>query len=220
MKHLFIPARINPAINEKKISQLKLPKEIAIAYSIQYKEIAERIKAILSKNHKITSLIQVLGCSKPVFPKETKAVLLVSSGKFHAISIAAETSLPVYVLESDELKKISQEEVISLQKKKNASYMRFLNAEKIGILISNKPGQENLKEAIKFKSKLKNKKSYLFINNNIDIKEFENFPDIKSWLNTACPRMDFDSSIYNLGDLNSGHSKYSLNSNNNSSRNK
>jgi 2-(3-amino-3-carboxypropyl)histidine synthase len=220
MKTLFIPARINLDINEEKISQLRLPKEIAIAYSIQYKEIAEKIKSILSKNHKITSLIQVLGCSKPLFSKKTKAILLISSGKFHAISIAAETNLPVYVFESEELKKISQEEIISLQKRKKAAYMRFLNAEKIGILISTKPGQENLKEAIAFKGKLKNKKSYLFISNNIDIKEFENFPDIKSWVNTACPRMDFDSSICNLADLNLSHSKNSLNSNNNSSRNK
>jgi 2-(3-amino-3-carboxypropyl)histidine synthase len=216
----FIPARIKSDINEKKISDLKLPKEIAIAYSIQYKEIAERINSILSKNHKITSLIQVLGCSKPVFSKETKAILLVSSGKFHAISIALETKLPVYVLESDELRKISQDEISALQRKKNAAYLRFLNAEKIGILVSTKPGQENLKKAILAKDKIKNKKSYLFISNNIAINEFENFPDIKSWVNTACPRMDFDSSIFNLGDLDFSHSKNSLNSHNNSSRNK
>jgi 2-(3-amino-3-carboxypropyl)histidine synthase len=220
MKLFFIPARINFDINPKKISELKLPKEISIAYSIQYKEIAEKIKAILSKNHKITALVQVLGCSKPLFSKETKAILLISSGKFHAISIAAETNLPVYVLESDELRKISQEEVISLQSKKKAAYMRFLNAERIGILVSTKPGQENLKEAISAKTKLKEKKSYLFISNNIDIREFENFPDINSWLNTACPRMDFDSSIFNLGDLDLSHSKNSLNRHNNSGRNK
>jgi len=216
----FIPARIKSELNEKKISNLKLPKEIAIAYSIQYKEIAERIKSILSKNHKITALIQVLGCSKPIFSKETKAVLLISSGKFHAISIALETKLPVYVLESDELRLISSEEVNSLQKKKNVAYLRYLNAEKIGILVSTKPGQENMNKAFSFKSKLKNKKSYLFISNNIAINEFENFPDIKSWVNTACPRMDFDSSIFNLGDLDFSHSKNSLNSHNNSSRNK
>jgi 2-(3-amino-3-carboxypropyl)histidine synthase len=219
MKTIFIPARINSAINTKKISELKLPKEIAIAYSIQYKEIAEEIKNILAKTHKITSLIQILGCSKPLFSKETKAILLISSGKFHAISIAAETNLPVYVLESDELRKISEEEVTSLQKKKKAAYMRFLNSEKLGILVSTKPGQENLKTAISVKNKLK-KKSYLFISNNIDIREFENFNDINSWLNTACPRMDFDSSICNIEDLDLSHSKNSLNSHNNSSRNK
>ena len=207
MKTLFIPAKINPEINEKKISELKLPINIAIAYSIQYKEVSEKIKQILSKKHKITSLIQVLGCSSPKFPKETEAILLLSSGKFHAVSLAFETGIPVYILESNNLKKISKEEIDLLNKKKMASYMRFLNAEKIGILISTKPGQENLKRAISLK--FKNKKSYLFLSNNIDIREFENF-GINSWVNTACPRLDFDSSVINLRNLNLSKSKNSF----------
>ena len=207
MKILFIPAKINPEINTKKISELKLPINIAIAYSIQYKEVAEKIKQILSKKHKITSVIQVLGCSSPKFSKETEAILLLSSGKFHAVSLAFETGIPVYVLESDNLKKISKEEIDLLNKKKMASYMRFLNAEKIGILISTKPGQENLKRALSLK--LKNKKSYFFLSNNIDIREFENF-GINSWVNTACPRLDFDSSVINLRNLNFGKPKNSF----------
>jgi 2-(3-amino-3-carboxypropyl)histidine synthase len=207
MKTLFIPAKINPEINEKKISELKLPINIAIAYSIQYKEVAAKIKHILSKKHKITSLIQVLGCSSPKFSKETEAILLLSSGKFHAVSLAFETGIPVYVLESDNLKKIPKEEIDLLNKKKMASYMKFLNAERIGILISTKPGQENLKKALTLK--LKNKKSYLFLSNNIDIREFENF-GVNSWINTACPRLDFDSSVINLRNLNLGKSKNSF----------
>lgn len=198
MKTLFIPATINSEINIKKIQQLKLPKKIAIAYSIQYKEIALEIKKIISENHYITSFIQVLGCSRPKF-KDTKAILLISSGEFHAISLAAETNLPVYILESNKLRKISEEEINSFKKKKLASYVKFLSSEKIGVLISTKPGQENLKDAISLK--LKNKNSYFFITNEINIKEFENFPDIQSWVNTACPRLDFDVSVINIADL-------------------
>ena len=207
MKTLFIPAKINLRINSKKISELKLPINIAIAYSIQYKEVAEKIRKILSQKHKITSVVQVLGCSSPKFPKETEAILLLSSGKFHAVSLAVETGIPVYILESDNIKKISKEEIDLLNKKKMASYMKFLNSEKIGILISTKPGQENLKKALSLK--LKNKKSYLFLSNNIDIREFENF-GINSWVNTACPRLDFDSSVINLRNLNFSKSKNSF----------
>jgi len=207
MKTLFIPAKINSEINSKKISELKLPINIAIAYSIQYKEFAEKIRKILSQKHKITSVTQVLGCSSPKFPQETEAILLLSSGKFHAVSLAFETGIPVYVLEANNLKKISKEEIDLLNKKKMASYMKFLNSEKIGILISTKPGQENLKKALSLK--LKNKKSYLFLSNNIDITEFENF-GINSWVNTACPRLDFDSSVINLRNLNFSKSKNSF----------
>ena len=79
--------------------------------------------------------------------------------------------------------------------------MRFLNAEKVGILISIKPGQNNLNKAFMFKKKLK-KKSYLFICNNVNTSEFENFPEIQSWINTACPRLDVnDARIVNIRDV-------------------
>jgi len=202
MKTIFIPTQVCSEINLKKIQSLKLPKSIAIAYSIQYQDIASKIKEILSKKYQITGLVQVLGCSKPKFSKDTQAVLLVGSGRFHAVSLALETNLPIYILESDKLEKISDKEIDSFKKKKLAAYMRFLNSEKVGIIVSTKPGQERLKRAIEISSKLKNKKSYLFISNELFRGEFENFSDITSWINTACPRLDFDSSIINMVDLN------------------
>ncbi len=204
MKTLFIPTKIKSEVNKSKILEIskKLPKNLAIAYSIQYKDIADEIKKILSKKHKITQFIQILGCSKPKFPKETKSILLISSGRFHAISLASKNKIPVYILESNKLKKISKEQIDSMKRKNKASYVKFLNAQKIGILISTKPGQENFKKAIILKNKLKNKDSYLFISNEINSREFENFPEIQSWINTACPRLDFDSSIINIDKIN------------------
>jgi len=79
--------------------------------------------------------------------------------------------------------------------------MQFLNSEKIGILISTKPGQENLKKALSLKNKLKNKKSYFFLADEIDTRQFENFSDINAWINTACPRLDFEGFVFNIGDL-------------------
>jgi len=198
---MYIPAKIKSEVNRRKIEALKLPENTAIAYSIQYIDIAKQIFDILSKKNKVTELVQVLGCSKPGFSKETKAILLISSGKFHALSLSAETKLPIYILQSDKLGKISNEEISAFEKKKLASYMKFLNSEKVGILISTKPGQENMKRAISLKSELKDKKSYLFISNEVFSGEFENFNDIGSWINTACPRLDFDSSVINIGDL-------------------
>lgn len=200
MKTLFIPAKINLDIDFKKIQSLKLPKKLAIAYSIQYKDVAEKIKKILSEKHTITSFIQVLGCSNPKFPKNTDAILLISSGKFHAISLALNSKIPIYLFENNNLEKISEQEIEILRKNKKSSYLKFLNSEKTGILISTKPGQENFKRAISVSKKLKNKKNYFFLSNEINIKEFENF-DIDSWVNTACPRMDFDSSVINISDL-------------------
>ena len=203
METMFIPAKLKLRMDKTKIISFskELPENIAIAYSIQYQHQAEEIRKILSKNHKITKLLQVLGCSKPKFSKNTSAILLISDGKFHAVSLALETKLPVYVLENSQLTKISKQNIKIFEKKQKASYLKFLYADKIGILISTKPGQQNLKKALEFKKKLKSKKSYLFLSNNINRREFENF-GLDSWVNTACPRLDMCSSqIINLSSL-------------------
>lgn len=205
METMFIPAKRKLSVNKKKIEEIskKLPENIVIAYSIQYKKIASEIKDILSKDHQITKLIQVLGCSKLNFLQSTQAILLISDGRFHAISLAIETNLPIYILERNKLRKISKNEKEDFRKKQKASYLKFLNADKIGILVSIKPGQQNLKKALDFRKKLKNKRSYLFISNNININEFENF-GLDCWVNTACPRLDMDSdSIINIDKIKS-----------------
>ncbi len=197
MKTIFIPAKSKATLNKSKIKELskKLPKDLVIAYSIQYQELAFEIKKILA-NHNILKIIQVLGCSHPKFPKNTKAVLLIGSGRFHAVSLAYETKLPIYILEKNQLIKISEKDIELYEKKNKASYLKFLNADKVGILISTKPGQENLQRALNLKKKLK-KNSYLFISNAINIHEFENF-GLDCWVNTACPRLDMDSSVINI----------------------
>jgi len=199
MKTLFIPAKSKAKINTKKVLELvkKLPKNIAITYSIQFKEIASKIKDIL-KDKKITSFTQVLGCSKPQF-KDTDAILLIGSGKFHAISLAYETKLPVFILSRDSLEQISKQDIELIEKKHKAAYLKYLHSNKIGVIVSTKPGQNRLKQALKL-SKNKDKKHYVFLTNNINRNEFENF-DIDSWVNTACPRLDMDSSVINIDKL-------------------
>ena len=81
--------------------------------------------------------------------------------------------------------------------------MKFLKAETIGILVSTKPGQENLKKAEKLKNKLEKqgKSPYIFITNNIDITQFENF-NIQSWVNTACAGLAMDNpDIININEI-------------------
>mgnify|MGYP001582614169 FL=1 len=51
--------------------------------------------------------------------------------------------------------------------------------------------QQNLKKALELKELLKNKKeSHIFITNNVSELDFENFPDIEYWVNTACARIE------------------------------
>ena len=74
VKTIFISAKYKAKVNTSKIKEIskKLPKNIAIAYSVQYKELAFEIKELLL-NHKITLILKVLGCSNHNFPKNKKA---------------------------------------------------------------------------------------------------------------------------------------------------
>jgi diphthamide biosynthesis enzyme Dph1/Dph2-like protein len=208
MKTIFIPSKTKSVLNQFNINSIskELPKNLFLAYSIQYKELSFKIKEILSKDKEIKGITQVLGCSKLNLSKEVQAILLISDGKFHAISLAKELEIPVYILTGNKLQKISEKEVELLKKKKQGAYLRFLNADKIGILISTKPGQQRLQRALDFKKNL-NKKSYLFLGNNINVNEFENF-GLDSWVNTSCPRLDFDSSkIVNMNEIQKDNKK-------------
>jgi len=202
MKTLFIPAISKQELNKANLSKLtKLPKEIAIAYSIQYINLAKQIKKELSNSYNITSFQQVLGCSQLKLAKKTKAILLISDGKFHATGIAIELKLPVYIYNNRGIQAITKKDIENFQKKQKVAYMKYLYANNIGVLVSTKPGQQNLSKALQFKKQSK-KKSYLFIANNLNTTEFENFPQIKSWVNTACRRMDMaDNSIININQI-------------------
>ncbi len=203
MKKLFIPAtsKYEFDLNVKEVSK-KLPKKILIAYSIQYEKTAQKLKKVLSRYHKILGLIQVLGCSKPKIPTETQAILLISSGKFHAISLAYEKKIPIYLLEQNNLLLISKKEIEEFEKNKKISLLNFLNAKSVGVFISTKSGQEKLKKISEIKNKFNNKKIYFFLANNFNNFEMENFPQIQSWINTACPRIDLmNSKILNINEL-------------------
>jgi len=198
---LHIPAiqkNLNITLSKQEIA--KLPKTLFLAYSIQYKTLAKSIKQQLQSNKiKIQKFQQVLGCTKI----NTKLpILLISTGKFHAQNLFLQTPI-LYTLENNKIIKISNKEILRLKAKKKTALIKFLKADKIGILVSTKPGQENLNKAIKLKQKLekKHKQSYIFISNNIDTAQFENF-NIDSWVNTACPGLAFDNAdIINIDEI-------------------
>jgi len=202
MKVLYIETRkkeINQKLSEESLK--KLPKELTLVYSIQYKSQATEIKRQLESNgFKITGFNQVLGCTKI---KLTKSVLLIGSGRFHALNLALQSNHPIYICNNGVISKIEEKEIEALKKKKQGNISKFLSAERIGILFSTKSGQYSSKEKIieKLMNKYPEKRFFFFISNNINPAEFENFK-IDFWLNTACPGLTNDSTkIENIDDI-------------------
>jgi len=193
-KIMFVEAQRKLNID---VNKIKLPKSpVFLAYSIQYKELALQVKKKLGK--KVKGFKQVLGCSKL---KSQYPILLIGSGKFHAIQLALQGN-EVYILEGMKISKLGNKELAKIKAKRKTALMKFLTAEKIGILVSTKRGQENLQAARRLKKRLekKDKEAFLFVGNNINIGELENY-NIDSWVNTACSALTFDSRIVNIDEI-------------------
>lgn len=186
MKTLFIPAILkNISFNPAVFSGL--PEKLHILYSIQYLELAKAIKQHLGK--RVLAFEQVLGCSK-IKPKAS--LLLISSGRFHAVNIALSSKKPVYIYNNDKISQISEEEIQDYEKKEQAKLAKFIMSDNIGVIISTKAGQYKKVDIAKLQKKYPNKKFYLFLADNINLQELENF-QIDFWINTACPGLSLDS---------------------------
>ena len=183
MKTLFIPLFKKEEFNSKNLNLNKLPDTIYITYTIQYRKIAEKAReALQEKGKKSLGFQQVLGCTAL---KINSPILLISDGSFHAANLLSQDN-EVYLFDNYSLTRLSQQKTISRLNK-------LYSSDKIGVIISQKPGQYNAKEAGRIKSKLLNqgKQAYFFLADNINTTDLENF-DIDFWLNTACPGLMSD----------------------------
>jgi 2-(3-amino-3-carboxypropyl)histidine synthase len=201
MDVLFICSKLKFNPIELDESELKkLPKKLFIAYTIQFQDFVPELKSKLKKTGiSVVETQQVLGCSQV----NTKyPILLLTQGKFHVINLYTQSN-EIFITEGNSIKKVPLEEINKIRAKRKSALIKFLSAEKVGILVSTKPGQENLEKAMKLTEKLNSqgKKSYIFLANNLDIAQFENF-QIDSWVNTACPGLAFDNpSIININEI-------------------
>jgi len=197
METLYIEAIKKLKLNKEKLTELEnlLPPILYVVYSIQYKKLAEEVKKELEKSRKIQiqGFSQVLGCSR--LKTTANTILLIGSGRFHALNLALSSGKEVLIFDNFSISKIGKEEIEQERRKEKGKYLKFLSSKETGIFVSAKKGQENLKLAMKIKKQLekKGRKAFLFLADNINLQELENFP-IDIWINTACPGLSLDSS--------------------------
>ena len=214
MKTLMVEARYEGKAKLTSSSIAKLPKTIGLITTIQFinqlKEIKTRLenagKKVILKKAKQSFAGQVLGCesSAALIPK-ADAILYVGTGKFHPINAALTTNKPVFTLNpmSGLIKRLDSAEIKKIENKKRAALLKYHFAKNIGILVSTKPGQENLKQALSLKAKLEKQKknAFILIANNLNFQSLEDFPFIKAWVNTACPRIIEDFICLNISEI-------------------
>ncbi|MBS3172455.1 diphthamide synthesis protein [Candidatus Woesearchaeota archaeon] len=206
VKTIFIPAKVKD-IDLSILKKLKIKeKRIGLVSAVQYVDYLEEVKKILEKNnYKVEIAGQMVGCnsSKAIKLKDkVDCFVFFGSGEFHPLELVNTTGIKkIYIVNpvSKTVSKFSEEELDKLTKKRQALIKKYLMADRIGVLVSTKPGQNALKAALKF-AKTCGKEAYVFMADEIDINGLENFNDIKIWVNTACPRIE-SNNIISLKDV-------------------
>jgi len=187
MKIIYEPVKFE--INAKKIKEfLKKQKDSFIAYTAQYSQIFNELS-----NSKM-----VLGCSAKIpatFLGDT--IIFVGDGIFHALMIKKQNQgKKVFILNPKDLsmKEITMQDIKKFLVRELMGIERLKTANKIGIIVSSKPGQERTLEAERLKKKLESlgKKAYLFFGETINPEEFLNYSGLDLLINTACPRLGLD----------------------------
>jgi len=212
MKPLYIEAKRkfkDEDINLRPLDNLK-GKTISLAATIQYIDLIPKVKQYLESKGKQVIIKQgakykahILGCNSLALDKSADEILIITDGKFHAINNAIQIQKPIHIFNTKTLGKITQKEIDAHNKKTLAKQKKFLSSNNVGLLLSTKHGQK-FKTINKIKEQIEkqNKKAYVFESDNINPSEFENFPQIQIWINTACPGLaKDDNKIINLSDI-------------------
>jgi len=212
MKTLLIEAR--QKFDESKIDFQELDKvkgkTVSLAATIQYIDLVPKIKKYLESIGKKVLIkkgahydAHVLGCNSTALDKDADTVLMITDGKFHAMNNAIQLQSPIVVFNTFVLEEVTLKDIEEHNKKTLAKQKKFLLADTVALILSSKHGQHH-KQISKVKQKIEEleKRVYIFESNNINKQEFENFPQIQIWINTACFGLARDDPrIINLQDI-------------------
>ncbi len=141
---------------------------------------------------------QVLGCdfsSASSIAHLVDTFLFIGDGMFHPIGLYMATGKPVVILNPLE-KSVGGDDIPALADKimhqRYAAIARAENAERFGILVTEKLGQKRMQLARKLKKDVerRGKRAHLIILNNIT--EAVDYLDFDCFVSTACPRVAMD----------------------------
>ena len=228
MKVMMVEGRYKGGIELSNLDTGVLPTTIGLATTVQFLDYVDEIKNHLEAKGKIifTDKIrqkyegQLLGCDTGAAEKvkdNVDAFLYIGTGIFHPLGIALSIEKDVFCYDPIHaiMSKIDRKQVEKYNAKRKGAYLKFLDAKEIGFLVSLKPGQNNFRKAVEWKSKLNGKQCYIFAFDTLDFNQIENFPFIECWVNTACNRIlddyeKFPKPLVDLSDIEKAEAKTEL----------
>ncbi len=183
---------------------------VSIGATVQYLNLLPLVKKELEKSGRKVFVQNgayydghVIGCQSHAFNLDADNLLLLSDGMFHALNNSIAINREMFIFNGDSIFKITKKDLEKYFTEITLKKTKFLVNNKIGLLISNKIGQNSLSyNKVKNNIEKLGKKVYIFESDNINLKEFENFKCINIFVNTACFGLGLDDSrIINLLDI-------------------
>ena len=210
---LYLEARATLPVDAAVTSSLPLLSDysrIGLATTVQHVQVLDTVREILVREGKtvevgdtrrLTYAGQVIGCdfsNVKSIAADVDAFLFIGGGKFHALGVALATSKPTII--ADPYGGVAYSvnaEVQKILRQRYASIEEATRAKTFGILVSLKPGQKHLDEALKIKESIEKtgKTACLFAIREILPDVLVEFPTIEAYVNTACPRISFDDAL-------------------------
>ncbi len=209
-KIMYIPVRGEADVKAiiKDILDNVKEEKIGLVTTAQFIDFLEDIKKGLKGKEVLISkgrpnMGQVLGCDAQA-AKGGDAYVYIGTGKFHPTRVAMETGKKVYTIhpKGGDLEIIDENYLLLYEKKKAARIDKFNQAKRVGILVSTKPGQNKMKQALKLKDSL-DKECFIVAANELHPDYLLGY-DVDVWVNTACPRLaedKFDKPVVDINEI-------------------
>jgi len=211
MKFIVIDGKYKKEVklSSEALTKLKKYDKIAVYTTTQFNhklpQVLEQLKkagvsVTSSQPERTNAKFQILGCDmyhgNLKLEEDVDAYLYVGDGKFHPNAIlfhdsdsGTDKEVVMYDPTTNKTQILSRKDIQRVLDKEKANIKRFLMAERVGVIVTTKPGQEHFHYTKKLEAKYPKKRFYSFVCDTVSFSEMENFPYVQAWINTACPRI-------------------------------
>jgi 2-(3-amino-3-carboxypropyl)histidine synthase len=193
---------------ERALPQLK--ERIGLVTTVQHVPLLEKAKGFLQSkgracligkgDGRIKHEGQVLGCNVTAalsIRSEVDQFLFIGSGDFHPLAVSLETKRPVIVVDPilDQVRTLD-EHTDRVLRQRYAAIARALDAERFGILVSSKFGQDRFALALDLAHRLrgKGKRADIILMDVIGPDQLLAY-QVDAFVSTACPRLAIDDQV-------------------------